>query len=146
MTLVRFTPARNRTRYQRRDFDRLFDSMMTERENESQKVTPHWRPDVDIVEGEKEYVVTAEVPGVAEDSLSISFDDNVLELRGEKPGDKEDSPYYSERRFGAFHRTIRFDADIAQDKIQADYSNGVLTVTLPKTKDSRQREIAINFK
>ncbi|MCF7804071.1 MAG: Hsp20/alpha crystallin family protein [Candidatus Marinimicrobia bacterium] len=146
MTRIRLAPARHRTRNHRRGFDQLFDSMLSERESESPEFTSHWRPNLDVVEDKQEFVLSAELPGVAQDSINISFKDNVLELRGEKPLNEENTPHYNERRFGTFHRAVRFDADIAQDKIRADYSNGVLTVTLPKTKDSRQREIAINFK
>ena len=147
MTLVKFTPARHRVSHQRGMFDRLFDTMVANLENENANETQQrWCPNVDIVERENDFLLTAELPGIDQDSLNISFENDVLTLTGNKPAEAGDDLFYSERCFGPFHRAVRFNAEIDQDQVQADYNNGLLTVTLPKTKESRQKRIAVNFK
>jgi HSP20 family protein len=108
-------------------------------------------PAVDVVEGEKEYVVSAELPGMDEKELEVKIASGSLTIRGEKKEEREDKkPSYrlSERRYGSFERTIRLPEGIDEDKIDAKFAKGLLTIHLPKTKDALQKEkrIPINAK
>jgi len=106
-------------------------------------------PNVEISENDKEIRVTAEVPGLEEKDIDVTLDDGVLTLRGEKRSETEDKDrQFSERFYGRFERRIPLGVEIEEDKAAADFKNGVLTVTLPKTAraQSKAKRIAINGK
>ncbi len=135
------------------DFDRLFNQLMGSRRTEGDgsdvSNVSVWRPVVDITEHEKEYELTAELPGIQEEDIHLAFKDNVLTLSGEKKRTEQDEKANTlcrERRFGTFQRMIRFDSDVDGDNIQAEYTNGILTITMPKTKETMQKQIPVNFK
>jgi HSP20 family protein len=103
-------------------------------------------PSVEISDREKEIIVTAEIPGLEEKDIEILLDDGVLTLRGEKRSETEDKDrQFSERVYGRFERRIPLGYEIEQDKVDAYFRNGVLTVTLPKSEQaqSQVRRIAI---
>ncbi len=103
-------------------------------------------PSVEISDNDKEIRVTAEVPGMEEKDIEILLDDGVLTLRGEKRSETEDKDrQFSERYYGRFERRILLGYDIEEDRIDARFRNGVLSVTLPKTAkaQSQAKRIAI---
>jgi HSP20 family protein len=144
----------------RREIDRLFDDFhMWPRPSARTvfDVEPFWRgelsfgkvPAVDIVEKEKEYEITAELPGMDEKNIDVKFADGILLIKGEKSEEKEEKEkdyYLSERRFGSFHRSFQVPAGIDADKIEASFKNGVLTVKLPKTPEALKQEKKIAIK
>jgi HSP20 family protein len=103
-------------------------------------------PSVEISDNDKEIRVTAEVPGMEEKDIEVLLDDGVLTLRGEKRSETEDKDrQFSERYYGRFERRIPLGYEIEEDKIDARFRNGVLSVTLPKTAkaQSQAKRIAI---
>jgi len=106
-------------------------------------------PNVEFSETDKEFRVTAEVPGLVEKDIEVLLEDGVLTLRGEKRSETEDKDrQFSERFYGRFERRIPLGTEIEEDKVAAEFKNGVLTVTLPKTAraQAKARRIAINGK
>ncbi|YBV95208.1 Hsp20/alpha crystallin family protein [Phyllobacteriaceae bacterium JZ32] len=104
-------------------------------------------PNVEVSENEKEIRVIAEMPGLEEKDLEVLLDDGVLTLRGEKKSETEDKErQFSERYYGRFERRLPFGREVEEDKVLADFKNGVLTVTLPKTEKAQAsaKRIAIN--
>lgn len=104
-------------------------------------------PAVDVAETDKEYRVTAELPGLDEKDVELSLHDDVLTLRGEKKIERGgDNSFYSERYHGQFQRSIELDGGIDRDKVTASFKNGLLTVVLPKSAEARvkARRIPIN--
>lgn len=90
--------------------------------------------------------MTAEVPGMEEKDIEVLLDDGVLTLRGEKRSETEDKDRrFSERYYGRFERRIPLGYEIEEDKIDACFKNGILSVTLPKTAkaQSQAKRIAI---
>jgi HSP20 family protein len=90
---------------------------------------------VDVAEDDKAYTVTAELPGIDEKDIDVAISEDVLTLKGEKRVEKEEknkNHYVCERSYGAFQRSFALPADVDADKIDARFSKGVLTVTLPK--------------
>jgi HSP20 family protein len=87
--------------------------------------------------------ITAELPGVREEDIDITIDDGVLTLRGEKKSVREDKEAgYRERSYGSFERRITLPANIDEDACAADFKDGVLTITLPKSEEkARGRKI-----
>ncbi|PBB30567.1 Hsp20/alpha crystallin family protein [Mesorhizobium sp. WSM3868] len=103
-------------------------------------------PSVEISDGEKEVKVTAEVPGLEEKDIEVLLDDGVLTLKGEKRSETEDKDrQFSERFYGRFERRIPLGCEVKEDEVDARFSNGVLTVTLPKSEkaQSHVKRIAI---
>jgi HSP20 family protein len=104
-------------------------------------------PNVEIADSDKELRVIAEVPGLDEKDIELLLEDGALTLRGEKKSETEDrGRQFSERFYGRFERRIGLGSEIDQDKVNASFKNGVLTVTLPKTEraQSKAKRIAIN--
>ncbi len=92
-------------------------------------------PNADVVEGETEYRITAELPGMSEKDIEIALAGDVLTLKGEKKERHEEkgaNRYVAERRYGSFQRSFTLPDDADPEKIAAEFKNGVLAVTLPK--------------
>jgi HSP20 family protein len=106
-------------------------------------------PSVEIADTEKDIRVSAEVPGMEEKDIEVLLENGVLTLRGERKSETEDKErQFSERYYGRFERRIPLGSEIDEDKVSADFKNGVLTVSLPKTERARAKakRIAINGK
>jgi HSP20 family protein len=105
-------------------------------------------PNIDIDETEKEIRVTAELPGLEEKDVELQISNGVRSISGEKKSEAEDKERrFSERFFGRFERRIPLE-DVDEQKAEASFRNGVLTVTVPKLQTAKQsvRRIAINSK
>lgn len=105
-------------------------------------------PHVDVVDTDKEIMVSAELPGMDEKDIEVSLMGESLTITGEKKEEKEEKGkdyYRSERSYGSFSRTIPLPADIDAEKVAASFKKGVLTIKLPKTKRAieEQRKISI---
>ena len=103
-------------------------------------------PNIEVSETEKEINVTADLPGLEEKDVEVELVNGALVIQGEKKINAEEkNRLFSERFYGRFERRIPAE-DIDKDKVQATFSNGVLTVTMPKTKQARQqvKRISIN--
>ena len=108
-----------------------------------------WVPALDVVERHDAYLIALEVPGVDPATIDISFEQNVLTVRGSKPMgfelDKEAElrVYSAERIVGNFERSVRLPETVDGDKISAEFRHGVLFLTIPKTPAAQPRKIAI---
>ncbi len=106
-------------------------------------------PAMDLVEKDKEYEITAELPGIDEKNVEIKLTNNTLTIKGEKEEAKEDKQkdyYLSERRYGSFQRSFTVPEGVDGSKIEANFAKGVLTVTLPKTAEAQKAEKKIAIK
>lgn len=106
-------------------------------------------PAVDIVEREKDYQITAELPGMEEKDIELKVANGIMSIKGEKKEEKEEKKkdyYLSERRLGAFQRSFSLPDGVDADKIEAGLEKGVLTVTLPKKLDAIKPERKIEVK
>jgi HSP20 family protein len=115
---------------------------------------PFWRrdfgfavtPAVDIVEKDKAFEITAELPGLDAKNIDIQLADRMLTIKGEKQEEKEEKTrdrYVSERRYGSFRRTLQVPGSVDVDKIEASYKSGVLTVTMPKSAEAQKSQKTI---
>jgi HSP20 family protein len=107
-----------------------------------------WAPFVDLYEYDDRYTLYAEVPGVEGNEVDLSHIGHALTIRGEKvrpvATDEDKRPIHSERRFGAFSRTIDLPADVDPDRMSARCHAGVLEITIPKSAASRPKAIKID--
>lgn len=104
-----------------------------------------WEPVVDVSETPTEFVVKAELPGLMMKDVTVEFSDGALLLHGEKVEKRvEDTKYFVwERTFGSFRRVIPFAAEIEVERITAEFTNGVLSVRLPKTEQAKAQHRTI---
>ncbi len=115
--------------------------------------TAEWFPALNVSEAKNEFTVTAELPGMTAKDVTVDYCDGVLTIRGDKEHEEtkeeEDRKYYMwERRFGSFQRALPFPGGIAEDKIAAEFKDGVLMIHLPKADEAKakRRPILINEK
>jgi HSP20 family protein len=152
----------NLTRYQRPDLawagfgrlsslrdelDRLFESPWAELSRTSQLLSG-WTPALDVHEDKDNFVVHAELPGMKREEIEVSLHDGMLSISGERKLDKqyeEAEVYRTERFFGKFQRTVTLPAPVAADKVKAQYQDGILTITLPKTEAAKPKQIEVNI-
>ena len=107
---------------------------------------PNW-PSMEVSETDNEVRVTAELPGLDEQDVEVLLEDGGLTLRGEKKSEIEDKDrHYSERFYGRFERRIPLGFDAEQEKVNAAFKNGVLTVTIPKSAEAQRntKRVPIN--
>lgn len=106
-------------------------------------------PAIDLAEKEKQYEITAELPGLDEKDVEIGLSGRTLTIKGEKKEEKEERQkdyYMSERRYGSFQRAFQLPEGVDADKIDATFSKGILTVRLPKTVGAQRAEKKISIK
>ena len=103
-------------------------------------------PRMDLVETDKTFELTAELPGLEEKDVEINLSDNVLTIKGEKRSEKEDKDKnyrMVERSYGSFSRSVELPSGISPDSIKATIDKGVLTVSVPKPAPSVTRKIEV---
>lgn len=106
-------------------------------------------PRADMADTDKAIEVTIELPGLDEKDIDVSVTEDALTIKGEKRSEREEKEkgyYLSERRFGAFHRTIPLPRGINASDAKAEFKKGVLTVTLPKTPEAQAKVKRIEVK
>lgn len=133
-----------------REMNRLFDDVFRGFDGgpfaELAPSTGNW-PGLEVSENDRELRVSAELPGVDQKDIDIALEDDVLIVRGEKRAESEDRErQFSERYYGRFERRVPLGVEVDQEKVVANFKDGVLTITLPKlpTAESRTRRIPIS--
>lgn len=146
----------------RREVDRLFEDFdmglwRSPSRRSAFEIGPVWsrppgwaaEPAVDIVENEKSFEITAELPGMDEKNVEVKLVNGGLSIRGEKREEREESKkdyYLHERSFGAFERSFVMPDSVDPERIEASFKKGVLTVTLPKKPEAAKVEKKIEVK
>jgi HSP20 family protein len=106
-----------------------------------------WEPRLDMSETKNILTIKAEIPGLEAKHLDVSVSGDALTIKGEKKGEQEEKNeqrHVVQRTYGTFVRLVRLPAPVAQDKIKASGKNGVLTISLPKTAEAKQKAIPID--
>lgn len=106
-----------------------------------------WTPRMDVKESEDAYILHADLPGLKQDEVKITLNDHVLTISGERKhaDEKKNEKYhFIERAYGSFQRSFSLPSSINGEKIKAEYKEGVLNITLPKSEESKPKEIAIS--
>ena len=149
MAIVRWRPMRDMVGIQdemNRMFDRFFSrDLWDEQEGISQA---SWSPFMDISEDKDEFRVQAELPGMKKDDVDITYTNGVLKIQGERKQQKEDKEvnyHRVERVYGKFCRTFQLPTQVQQDKISADFKDGILSVRLPKAEEVKPKQIQVKI-
>ncbi len=103
---------------------------------------PGWSPAIEASETPTEYVITAELPGISPENVEVAMAEGVLTLKGKKEEerrseDKDRKFHLWEREYGMFERTFRFPLEVAENRVSAEFANGVLLVKLPKLQQHK---------
>lgn len=121
-------------------------------------VEPLWRDDnlpgmtlpaMDVFEDDKAFKITAELPGMSEKDIDVTVTGDLVVIKGEKRQEREEkgkNRYLAERSYGAFQRSFYLPEGVARDKVTAEFTNGVLTVMLPKTVEAQAQQKKIEVK
>jgi HSP20 family protein len=107
---------------------------------------PAWAPALDICERKDAYLVTVELPGVKPDDLTITLEDGLLSIQGERQFAQDSSQqqfHRVERRYGAFRRAITLPAHVQADAVEASFEDGVLQVLVPKAEEAKPKRIGV---
>ena len=145
MAVVRWDPFRDLNMLQDR-MNRMFDDAGRTWRTDEPAATTTWSPAVDIFETEGEIVVKAELPGMERKDIVLNLENNVLTVRGERRFAKEtkdDNYHRIERSYGTFSRSFSIPATVDEEKIRADYRDGVLKIVLPKQEQAKPKQIRI---
>lgn len=108
-----------------------------------------WAPAVDISEDSDNFYLEIELPGMDKDSVKVQYEEGLLTISGEKKSEREDKKvnyHRVERNYGRFERSFRVPSRILGDKVDANFSNGVLQVTLPKADEVKPKQIDVKVK
>ena len=115
----------------------------------TEDVDAAWTPRLDVSENDKSIEIVADLPGMEKKDINVSLEDDLLTIKGERKQEKEESGkhYHSiERRYGAFYRSLRLPVEVQSTKINASFKDGVLKITLPKTKKAKKKVAQIEVK
>ena len=144
--LTRWEPVREMMTL-REAMDRLFDDAFTRPVNLRDG---GWSaPAIDMYQTDDEVVIKAALPGFKADEVQINVTGDVLVLRGETKHEEEQKDrawHIREQRWGSFERSIALPTDVRADKANADFENGILTVTLPKAEEVKPKTITVKAK
>ncbi len=147
MTLVRWSPSRSIFNL-KSDMDRVFENFLNTDWDLSERfgdVTPV----MDVEETENDYRISAELPGLKKEDVKITFQNNTLTISGEKKAEKEkkeDSYHRMERTYGKFSRSVHIPGQVMADKIDAEFKDGVLNISLPKSEEAKPKQIEVKVK
>jgi HSP20 family protein len=153
--LTRWEPTREMMTL-REAMDRLFDDAFTRPFHLDRNGGSTWSaPAIDMYQTDNEVVVKAALPGIKPDEVQIQVTGDVLTLRGEVKQEeektsssqgKDKSWQIREHRWGAFERSVRVPTGVIADKAKAEFDNGILTISLPKSEEVKPRMISVRTK
>jgi HSP20 family protein len=130
----------------RDEIDRLFESPLAEWTRTSNLLSG-WTPALDLYEDKDNLFVKVELPGMKREEIEVSLHEGSLSISGERKSEQkhEDADVYrAERFFGRFQRTVTLPTAVAADRVKAQYKDGILSITLPKTEEAKPKHIDVN--
>ena len=146
--LTRWNPTKDAASISQ-GMERLFDEMVGRglwRTSEERPLRGSWVPAINILEREDAMVITADLPGLKAEDVDVTVEEGTLTIRGERKLEEvgEGETFHRvERIYGVFERTFTLPNSVDVDKIEARFSNGEMTLTLPKREESKPRSVKI---
>lgn len=131
------------------EMNRMFNELVTEEDEfwSNGRASDSFAPKSDIIETKNEYKVFMDMPGIEEKEVEVSMDNGVLQVSGKKEHSEEiknAQMHTTERSYGSFTKRMELPKNILEDKIEANFKNGVLEILLPKTEESKKDVKKIN--
>lgn len=122
--------------------DRLFDDSYARSRTGGEAAL--WSPSCELTEDKDSYTAKFEIPGVSKDQIKVELHDNQLTVRAERKSEKKDEKkHYSEFSYGSFLRSFSLPTPVSDEKVNAAYENGILTVTVAKSAPGGARQISV---
>ncbi len=145
LQLGRLDPFREIANIERR-LESLFERTPLQNWRDEASFSSDWAPQVDIFEDEKEFTIKADLPEVAKNDVKVSFNAGLLEISGERRAETDETGrrfHRSERSYGSFMRSFTLPPGAEGEKAKAEFQQGVLTVHIPRSKESAARTIDV---
>lgn len=130
----------------RDEMNRLFDTSFPGAGFGDTTLFSGWSPALDVMQTSDAVTVKVELPGMKKEDIEISLEKGVLSISGERRHEEkleEGESFRSERYFGRFHRSVAIPTAVEVEKVKASYTDGILTVTLPKAEEARPKQIEV---
>ena len=148
-SLARWNPREELQELERRISSLFHKEPLSRREDQENMKVVEWAPSVDVTEDDQEYLIKTDAPGVKREDLKVVVQNGVLTVSGERQSEKEEKGkkfHKVERSDGSFSRSFSLPEEVEEDKLSAQFKDGVLSVHLPKTAKAKAktREITIN--
>jgi HSP20 family protein len=148
MALIRWEPVAELGTIQN-EMNRLFNTFFDQPASggSSQAAGRRWIPAMDLVETGDHYVLRADLPGVAEEDVTVQLEDNILTIAGQRGVEHapKEGYYRLERAFGSFSRSLTLPDGVDPDQVAARFTRGVLEITIPKPEQKKPRRVQINL-
>ena len=153
MSIIRWNPARELLNMER-EFNKLFNSFgkrlsIGEMDSLDEYENAIWMPLADIKEDKNNYFCMLDLPGIAKDEVKVAYNNGQLSVSGERKQEKEtmDSKFQRvERVFGRYYRSFTLPQKVKEDKIEAEFKDGQLKITVPKAEEAKPKELEIKIK
>lgn len=144
MKITKYIPRGAEQNFPLNNLDEVLNDLMGW--NKSGGILRSWAPNVDIAENPDSYEIHAELPGMREEDINLTLNNNILTISGEKKREvqeEKDNFVRVERSYGKFERSFSLPNNILGDRVSANYSDGVLKITLPKAEEAKSRTIKV---
>lgn len=154
MTLIKYNPSRNLLEFER-EFNRMFNSfgdrfgLTKSKETDTEYENAVWMPLTDIYEDKDKFTLKIDLPGIKKEDVKISYTNGNLNISGERVQESENKDakcHRMEKSYGKYFRSFSLPELIQADKINAEFNNGQLTITVPKAEEAKPKEIEIKVK
>lgn len=154
MTLVKFNPVRDLLNFER-EFNRMFNALENRfgisraPEMDEEYENAVWMPLTDIYEDNDKYTLKVDLPGIKKEDVKINYANGKLSISGERVQENEtkDAKWHRiEKSYGKYYRSFTLPEQIQEDKISAEFKDGLLTITIPKAEEAKPKEIEIKVK
>jgi HSP20 family protein len=154
MTLIKYNPSRNLLEFER-EFNRMFNSfgdrfgLTKSKETDAEYENAVWMPLTDIYEDKDKFTLKIDLPGIKKEDVKISYTNGNLNISGERVQESENKDakcHRMEKSYGKYFRSFSLPELIQADKINAEFNNGQLTITVPKAEEAKPKEIEIKVK
>ena len=144
MKIMKYIPRTAEQSFPLANLDEVLNDLMGWNKGDTLR---SWAPNVDIAENPDSYEIHAELPGMREEDINLTLNNNVLTISGEKKreiNEEKDNFVRVERSYGKFERSFSLPNNIVTDRVAANYSDGVLKITLPKAEEAKSRTIKVS--
>lgn len=154
MAIIRWNPIRESMNMER-EFNRMFNSLnkrfkpVDKEDSDDEFENAVWMPLADISENKDSFLINVDLPGIDKKDVKISYTEGQLTISGERKQEKEtnNSTYHRvERSYGKYYRSFNLPKEIKADNIDAEFKNGQLMITIPKSEEVKPKEIEVKVK
>ena len=155
MSIVRFNPMRDLVNIEREfgsifnNFEKRFGFGVVDKETEQEYNNAVWMPLTDVSEDENKYYLKLDLPGIKKEDVKINYHNGQLAISGERKQESEEKTvkyHRVERTFGKYFRSFTLPEKIKENEIDAEFNNGQLRITIPKSEEARNRQIEVRIK